>query len=337
MPADDLWHYSRPASEPTLAIVDHRGIDMSSSIAFRTPQDAPAWQRWLVFSPVARIIIFVALAFGIGYAVHNVLLALGWMSKTATPLQHALAVLSMELLSSVIAYAVLVLLVERRALRELSLRTVPTYGLGGLVAGFLIFSAVVGLLWLFGSYHVLGVNQQVNWLPAVLVAGVGAGIGEEIITRGVLFRIVEEGLGTWWALGISAAFFGIAHIFNPNATLWSSLAIAIEAGVLLALIFHVTRTLWACIGLHAAWNISQGTIYGIPVSGTDAKGWLVSSRTGPDWLSGGAFGAEASVVALAVCSTVSLALLVIAWRRRSFVRPRWSRRATVSCAATPTT
>ena len=309
---------------------------MSSSIAFRTPQAAPAWQRWLVYSPVARIVIFAALTFGIGYAVHNVLLTLGWMSKTATPLQHALAVLSMELLSSLIAYVMLVLLVERRALRELSARTIPTYGLGGLVAGFLIFSTVVGLLWLFGSYHVLGVNEHVNWLPEVLVAGVGAGIGEEIITRGVLFRIVEEGLGTWWALAISAVFFGGAHIFNPNATLWSSLAIAIEAGILLALVFHVTRTLWACVGLHAAWNITQGTIYGIPVSGTGGKGLLMSSRTGPDWLSGGAFGAEASVVALVVCSAVSVVLLMIAWRRQSIVRPRWSRRATVSCEATPT-
>lgn len=298
---------------------------MSSTIAFRTPELAPSWQRWLVYSPVARIVIFAALAFGIGYLVHDGLLALGWLSKTATPLQRASAVLSMQLFSTVIGYTVLVLWVERRPLRELSLRTLPTYGFSGLAAGFLIFSVAVGFLWLFGSYHVLGINTHVDWLPAVLVAGIGAGIGEEIITRGVLFRIVEEGLGTWWALAISAAFFGGAHIFNPGATLWSSLAISIEAGILLALIFHVTRTLWACIGLHAAWNITQGTIYGIPVSGTDAKGWLISSRTGPDWLSGGAFGAEASVVALAVCTSVSIVLLLVALRRKSMLAPFWSR------------
>lgn len=309
---------------------------MSSNIAFRTPETAPAWQRWLVYSPVARIVIFTVLAFGIGYAMHNVLLTTGWTAKTATPLQHALAILSMELSATVVAYAILVLMVERRSLREFSLRAIPTYGLGGLAAGFLIFSTVVGVLWLCGSYHVLGVNAHVDWLPAVLAAGVSAGIGEEIMTRGVLFRIVEEGLGTWWALAISAVFFGGAHIFNPGATLWSSAAIAIEAGILLALVYHVTRTLWACVGLHAAWNITQGTIYGIPVSGTDAKGWLMSSRTGPDWLSGGVFGAEASVVALAVCTSVSVVLLVIALRRGSIVQPRWSRKAKISYEATPT-
>jgi hypothetical protein len=69
----------------------------------------------------------------------------------------------------------------------------------------------------------------------------------------------------------------------------------------------------------------QGTVYGIPVSGTTADGWLVSTRSGPDWLSGGAFGAEASVVALVLCSLVSSALLAIALRRGNLVPPRWWR------------
>jgi hypothetical protein len=163
---------------------------------------------------------------------------------------------------------------------------------------------------------------------------VGAGVAEEIITRGVLFRMTEEGLGTWWALAISALFFGGAHIFNPGATWWSSLAIAIEAGVLLALLYHVTRSLWSCIGLHAAWNVMQGTVFGIPVSGTAAHGWLISSRTGPDWLSGGVFGAEASVVALLVCLCCSMVLLVIALRRGSIVPPAWRQRRAMVATAT---
>lgn len=297
----------------------------SGQLAFVTPTAAPAWQRWLVFSPVARIVTFTALLFGLGFAVHAVPPLLGWTAKTASPLQHALATLCMQLVPTLIGYVMLVKLVERRRLDELSLRSLAPFGAAGLLAGTVLFSIVVGVLWLLGSYHVTGINPQVNWLPAVLVAGIGAGIGEEILTRGVLFRIIEEGLGTWWALAISALFFGAAHIANPGATLWSSLAIAVEAGVLLALIYHVTRSLWACIGLHAAWNIMQGTVYGIPVSGMPVDGWLVSTRTGQDWLSGGGFGAEASVVALALCSLCSVALLVIALRRSSIVPPCWRR------------
>jgi uncharacterized protein len=297
----------------------------NEQIAFVTPADAPSWQRWLVFSPAARIVFFAAMLIGFGMLTRTIVVALGWTAKTADPLHHALATLSLQLIPVLLGYLILVRLIERRRIRELSARAIPTYGLVGLIGGAVLFSLVVGVLYLLGSYHVIGTDPQVDWLPGVLVAGIGAGIGEEIIARGVIFRIVEEGLGTWLALVISALFFGGAHIFNPGATLWSSAAIAIEAGLLLAMIYHVTRSLWTCIGLHAGWNIMQGTVYGIPVSGGASKGWLISNRTGPDWLSGGVFGAEASVVALLACSLVTLALLVVALRRGSIVPPTWWR------------
>ncbi|TAL90050.1 MAG: CPBP family intramembrane metalloprotease [Rhodanobacter sp.] len=296
-------------------------------IAFVMPPGTPGWQRWLVLSPAARIVFFAAMLIGFGYSVETFVAMSGWAMKSASPLQHALANLSVQLLPVLAGYLILVKLIERRRLDELAPRDMPGFGAAGLVIGAVLFSLVVAVLWLAGSYHVTGTNPQVDWLPAVLVSGIGAGIGEEIVVRGALFRIVEEGLGTWWALLISALFFGAAHIANPAATWWSSAAIAIEAGVLLALLYAVTRSLWTCIGLHAAWNITQGTVYGIPVSGTKANGWLVSRRTGADWLSGGAFGAEASVVALTLCLMLSVILLVIALRRHSIV-PSPGRRRT---------
>ena len=294
------------------------------NIAFVTPPDTPRWQRWLVLSPAARIVFYAAMLIGFAYLVETLVAMSGWAMKSASPLQHALGHLSVQLLPALAGYLILVKLIERRRLVELAPRDVVGFGAGGLAAGAVLFSHVVAVLWLAGSYHVTGTNPQVDWLPAVLVAGIGAGIGEELVVRGVLFRVVEEGLGTGWAVLISALFFGAAHIGNPAATLWSSAAIAIEAGVLLALLYVVTRSLWSCIGLHAAWNIMQGTVYGIPVSGSKANGWLVSYRTGPDWLTGGSFGAEASVVALAACLTLSGTLLVVALQRGLIVpsRPR---------------
>ena len=291
----------------------------TASLAFATPPNVPSWQRWLVFSAVARVVFFAAMLFAVGFMIHVVLGLFGWVPKAASPLKLALVTLSLQLLPALIAYLALVKLIERRRMREFAMATLPTFGITGLATGAALFSIVVGVLWLCGAYHVIGINQNVNWLPQLLVAGMGAGIGEEIVMRGVLFRIVEEGCGTWIAVAVSALFFGGAHIFNPGATLWSSAAIAIEAGVMLALLYHVTRSLWACVGLHASWNIMQGTVYGIPVSGGAADGWLVSYRTGPSWLSGGAFGAEASVVALLVCSLFTAALVTVALRRGSIV------------------
>ncbi|BDU20249.1 CPBP family intramembrane glutamic endopeptidase [Dyella sp. GSA-30] len=294
-------------------------------LAFTTPADAPEWQRWIVLSPLGRIVFFTITMIVLNTVMNLGLAATGFGDSKAAPVERALANLLSEVLPAVVAYLLLVRLIERRSPHELSPRTLPLGVSLGLVIGTVLFSAVAGVLWLLGVYHVTGTNPRADWLPALLTTGLSAGIAEEIITRGVLFRIVEEGMGTVWALVISALFFGAAHIFNPGATLWSSAAIAIEAGLMLGMLYHVTRSLWPCMGMHAAWNFMQGTVFGVPVSGTHADGWLVSYRTGPSWLSGGVFGAEASVVALLICSTFTTALLIVAWRRRSFIAPSWHR------------
>ena len=295
------------------------------TLAFSTPTAAPAWQRWLLFSPPARIAIFVAWLVGLMVMVQFGLFALG-LGKDTPMLQQDLAQFAIRALVPLAAYLILVKLIERRAPTELAPRSLLPQGLLGVLLGLVLFSAVVAVLWLAGSYHVTSIRPDAPWLGALLVVGLGAGIGEEIMFRGVLFRIVEEGLGTWWALALSALLFGAIHIANPGATLWSSAAIAIEAGLLFGLLYHVTRSLPICMGVHAAWNFAQGTIYGIPVSGSTAEGWLVSRRSGPDWLSGGVFGAEASVVALTLCTLCSLGLLAVALRRGSIVPPCWRRR-----------
>lgn len=295
-----------------------------TSVAFATPPSAPAWKRRLVYSPLARFVIFIALFVSAMFLIGGLMHVLGFVAH-ASVLSESVAQFAMRALAPLLAYLVLVKWIERRPLDELAPRKLLPQGLLGVVAGTLLFSAVVGVLWLLGCYHVTGSNPQAAWPPALLTVGLGAGIGEEIMFRGVLFRVVEEGLGTWAALLVSALFFGFAHAYNPGATAWSSCAIAIEAGVLFGLLYHVTRSLPLCMGLHAAWNFCQGTVYGIPVSGLKADGWLVSVRTGPNWLSGGVFGAEASVVALALCSLCSITLLIVALRRHSFVAPSWRR------------
>lgn len=292
--------------------------------AFVTPVDAPSWKRWLVYSAGARIVIFIALFIAVGFVLGGSMHLLGW-GKASPPLPQAIAQFVGRALVPLFAYLILVKWLERRRISELAPRTLIPQSLLGIAFGLVLFSLVVGVLYLLGSYHVVGTNPNAPWLPALLMVGLGAGIGEEIMFRGVLFRMVEEGLGTWAALIISALFFGAVHLGNPGATLWSSLAIAIEAGLLFGMLYHVTRSLALCMGLHAMWNFAQGTIYGIPVSGTDAEGWLVSTRTGPDWLSGGVFGAEASVIALGLCSLCTVALIVVAVRRGTIV-PLRSRR-----------
>lgn len=300
---------------------------------WQIPPDTPRWKRWLVLSPLARIVIFIAVVGALVFLFRIGLVSIGWAGNGAPVPERHFGTFLIQVVPALAAYLFLVYAVERRAPTELAWRKVLPHGGLGTAAGVLLISIVVGLLWLLGSYEVTG-TADANWLPQLLVSGLGAAVAEEIISRGVLFRISEEGIGTWGALILSALVFGFGHIGNPGATVWSSVAISIEAGLLFGLLYHVTRSLPLCIGLHMGWNFAQGAIWGVPVSGTNAVGWLVSKRSGPDWLSGGAFGAEASVVAVGVCVVVSLALLAQALRAGSIVPPWFLRQREAAHAST---
>ncbi len=191
---------------------------------------------------------------------------------------------------------------ERRPVAELTRDGVGTDLLRGLAVGGALFVAVIGLITLAGGYRVEGFGS-VGGLVATLGGMSAVAVSEEVLFRGVLFRLVEEQAGTWWAAGISALLFGLLHLLNPGATLWGAFAVAAEAGLLLAAAYVATRSLWLPIGLHLAWNVAEGGVFGAGVSGSAGgpDGLLRSQATGADLIGGGVFGPEASVVALAVC------------------------------------
>ncbi|HEX4861358.1 MAG TPA: CPBP family intramembrane glutamic endopeptidase, partial [Rhizomicrobium sp.] len=107
----------------------------------------------------------------------------------------------------------------------------------------------------------------------------------------------------------------LTHLGNHGATLTSAAAIALEAGILLGVCYMAVRNLWLPIGLHFGWNFAESGIFGSIVSGNAFKGVFATTMTGPELLTGGAFGPEASVVAVAVCGTAALVILSVALRR----------------------
>ena len=225
-------------------------------------------------------------------------------------------------LAACLTYAAFVHVVEKRPVTELAASGAVTELASGALLGASLFTITVGILWLLGYYQVSGTNGWVVIVPA-FTSAIFAAVVEEILFRGVLFRITEESLGTWLAILISALLFGLLHLFNPSATLVAAVAIVLEAGVLLAAAYVLTRRLWLAIGVHFAWNFVRGGIFGIEVSGN--PGLLQATLAGPELLSGGEYGAEASVVAVLVCLAASVYLLRRTVRRDGFVRPSWKR------------
>ncbi|HEX3395403.1 MAG TPA: CPBP family intramembrane glutamic endopeptidase [Steroidobacteraceae bacterium] len=222
---------------------------------------------------------------------------------------------------ALVVYRLMVRWLERRRAVELDLRKGSVQFPAGVAMGLALMAAVYGILWA-ANVASFAPGTGLSGLGAGLVAAFLAGVFEELLFRAVLFRIVEQACGTTIALVVSAAVFGLVHGLNPGATLFSEVAIAVEAGLLLATAYALTRNLWLAIGIHAGWNFAEGNLFGALVSGHRPSHTLIhSTLTGPVALTGGNFGPEASLVSIGVCGSAALVFgLLIA--RRSGWRPR---------------
>ena len=196
-------------------------------------------------------------------------------------------------------YALGVKLMERHWPHDLGLGKLVPHTMLGLIVGFVYMTLVVSAIVATGcaTVYVRGTLwEEICWWLLLFMT---VGVGEEIIFRGIIFRQIDERWNTWTALIVSALLFGFMHLPNQGATWWSSLAIAIEAGLMLAAAYKWSGTLWLPIGIHWAWNYAQGNIYGYAVSGTDAGDSLLTATVnGPDIITGGPFGPEASIIAV---------------------------------------
>jgi CAAX protease family protein len=235
--------------------------------------------------------------------------------------RHMLAAL-VSIPACYLAYWAYVRYVEKRPVTELAPQgALAELGWGALIGAGLLVSTI-GVLATVGMYRINGVGLAAD-MAGPLAQSLAAAVTEEIVFRGVFFRLSEASLGTPLALSISAAVFGLIHLLNGHATLQGALSIIFEAGILLAAAFLLTRRLWFPMGMHFAWNFTQGAIFGVAVSGGATSGLFRGELSGPTWLSGGSFGAEGSLVAVVLCASVGIVLLRKAWQRHGFVRPFW--------------
>ena len=222
-------------------------------------------------------------------------------------------------LAALAAYAFYVRLVERRPVFELGGRGALAEIAAGLAGGAALAGAVVGGLALVSIYRIDGANAAGAGLVTGFAQTLFVGVLEELLMRAVLFRLLERALGSWAALVISAALFGLAHLpCSGVGTL--AVATAIAAGAFLGAAWLATRRLWLCAALHVGWNFTLGQVFPVAVPGHERTVGLVEGHLqGPDWLTGGACGLEASAIALAVLAAAFGWLLSHAMARRRLV------------------
>jgi membrane protease YdiL (CAAX protease family) len=297
----------------------------------------PTWRRVVAFPLVSLVIALLALAAAVFLAEAILALVIGLSGHLAkTPTEDQLMALLtgpylvpwtiLEIVFSVVAYKLVIRRLGEWPRDDFRLAGAARDGAHGLLAGLLIFSLIVGIAAVIGVYHIVSGGTWASFLTILFSMGIGPGFREELWFRGVLFRFSEEFGGSWFALIVTSALFGLSHLGNHDASWVSTTFIAIEAGLILGAIYMFTRNLWMCMGFHAAWNVTQGFIWDVPVSGFDVHGLVTARVDGPVLLSGGPFGLEASVIALVCATALGLFYLKKAVDRGHVEQPWWVRR-----------
>jgi len=290
---------------------------MTTSIYLGGSAAAPLAQRVLRF-PVTRIVL--ALVF---FMVPFLLIQAGATHFFEEKLFSRLGQLFGACMGC-LSYAFYVVKIEKRAVSELAFKgALREYAAGFVLGGLMVCISVAGIAALGGLRTLSVAPASIIALP--LLMHVTVGLIEEMMMRGIFFRVLQESVGSWLALLASGLVFGAMHLVNDNVSVLGIADTAV-AGVFFAAAFLLTGRLWLCAALHAGWNFFQEGIFSLAVSGHEVKaGLFVTELSGPDWLTGGAFGIEGSAVDLVFAVLVTAAMLLLAQRLGRIVRPTWAR------------
>jgi membrane protease YdiL (CAAX protease family) len=213
---------------------------------------------------------------------------------------------------------------ERRKITELSTHNIGKYLLAGLLLGLLIPSLSVLVTYLKGEFNILSVSNITFIFLRDFTISIGMGIAtavfEEVLFRGVLFRLIEEKLGSYFAIIISGVIFGFAHLVNENSSFLTGLSISIMSVFIIAAYMY-TRNLWFPIAIHFAFNFAHGNIFGTDVPAyPESTSIIISQLEGSKWFTGGDLGIEATVQTVVLCLIAGIILLVLSHKKGNIIK-----------------
>jgi membrane protease YdiL (CAAX protease family) len=277
----------------------------------------------ILLFPLTRIIIGTAVFIAVPILFNN------WILKPALseilPDESTEQVIrwTISIFILIFLYVGLFRLYERRSITEFAIRYAGKENLVGFIAGGLLVGIIVLVLLISGNISFTMLNRfSIIFKPLILF--ILLALGEEIIFRGIIYRITEQSLGTWLALIISAMLFGIGHITNSHADFLGIFSVAV-AGIFLGVLYTIRARLWYPLAVHVGWNFFQ-YFFGLPISGNDDfEYFMIASREGPAWFVGGDFGIENSVLAIILILGLTIYLLHLARKQDRIIQPYWKR------------
>jgi membrane protease YdiL (CAAX protease family) len=234
-----------------------------------------------------------------------------------------LVIAIVQCILAVWCYILLYRYFEKRQIGELSRASFLKNAVPGFLTGIVLQSLIILVLYLAGGYVITRINPALFMVPA-FTAALTAGFVAEIIIRGILFRLVEEKLGTVITIGIMMFLFLLMHSGGEGPRMLSALAVSIQAGFLLSAVYVLTRNLWFPIFLHFAWDFAEPGIFGAINPGNSIEKSLFTCQvSGSDILTGGPLGPVNSIQSLILCLLAGMFFLWLARRRKNFIFPYW--------------
>jgi hypothetical protein len=280
-------------------------------------------QKILHFS-LTKIIIGIVVCAGIvslGQFVVGKLLDVSTLDKDIKNLITGIVVAIL----TIISYTYLFKFYEKRNITEFSKNGILKSLTIGITLGVVLQTLTILVIYLKGGYSIISINPILFLVPPLTMAFTSS-IFEETLMRGIIFRITEEKLGSYFALIITAVLFGAMHLANPNSSLIAAIGLAIQAGLLLASAYIYSRNLWFPIAIHFAWNFTQSAIFGANVSGNTISKTLITSKIeGAVWFTGGKFGPEGSIQATVFCLIATIILLILSHKEGKIIEPYWKK------------
>ncbi|HEM5046193.1 TPA: CPBP family intramembrane metalloprotease [Streptococcus suis] len=252
-----------------------------------------------ILSPITALVL-MAVAETVGY--------FAFMPLFFIFIDNAFVTLSLELLAFAFISLAIILwarFVEKSPWLGLGIRkkgALKDFLLGWGIGAAMLTTCVL-LMWGFGAIQVTSFQFSANLVGEFLILVLAwsiQGTTEELLTRGWMFSSLAAKHNIPVGILVSSLFFTFLHLGNDGISLIPLLDLTLFA-ILAFLVMLKTGNLWVIGGLHAAWNCFQGNVFAFPVSGTQAgQAFIAVETSGPDWLSGGAFGVEGSVISLLI-------------------------------------
>lgn len=274
-------------------------------------------KKFLYF-PVTKIILSIGICFAILVGVQNFITKP--VFRAIIPAKHIA-----DTMVNYVSVAVLLLsyfyvfkVYERREIKELSIRKLTKELSGGFVFGFSVLSVVILILYALGYYSIISISNF-SYLLAPFSFLVVAALIEEVFDRLIIYRILEEWIGTYLALFIMSILFTIPHLANDHISVLS-IFLLLAFGFAHGTMYIYTRRLWLPFAFHLGWNFAQ-PFYGSNLSGIeDIDGIINAKFEGPQLLIGSKFGIEDSILSIIFILIIGVIFLQLSRKEGKIIK-----------------